>query len=130
MKVNYSALKQQIVTQPTKLPFAVWMSKKDMHTSCIPFIELYPKKVHQKEKAASDSGVRGAGMYQESISRLELSQTKAFRKLTCATEIEDNLVHPSHILAFPDPCFFLLYGLGAFLNVHTSIILRVCGGQI
>lgn len=61
------------------------------------FRRVNPKKVHQKEKAASDSGVRGAGMYQGGISLQESKQAKAFRKLAGATRIAYYGRHPSHI---------------------------------
>lgn len=61
------------------------------------FHRVNPKKVHQKEKAASDSGVRGAGMYQGGISLQESKQAKAFRKLAGATRIAYYGRHPSHI---------------------------------
>lgn len=56
-----------------------------------------PKKVHQKEKAASDSGVCSAGMYQGDISLQELKQARAFRKLVSVTRIAYYCRHPSHI---------------------------------
>lgn len=41
---------------------------------CISITWQNPKKVHQKEKAASDSGARGAGMYQGIINCRELNR--------------------------------------------------------
>lgn len=97
----------------------VGTSKQDTYIMHL-FHRVNPKKVHQKEKAASDRGVRGAGMYQDSISLRELCRTKALRKLASATGIAC-VGSPLPHISLPRPLSLYCVRQWAFLEIRLSV---------